>query len=591
MEREHSDEIDAFDLGRYDGASKLMPLADAIRLHVRPGMSVHLCWSEARPNAALMEIARQFGGRAPVFEVSCVGFANSQAVLVGAKLARKLITAYAGESYPAGGVNPMFQKAIDIGDVEIENWSQWTLVQRLMAAALGLPFMPTRSLGGSGIAAEHSGKRYARVEDPFGAGSVGVVAPHSPDIAILQGVAADPSGNVVMSAPYGEGHWGALASRGGVIACVESIIPATEIRRMSALVRVPAHAVVALCHVPFGSHPYGSATPVLNVPAYVEDADFIGRTAKACRNEANFAAWFEEWVSGVPDHQAYLAKLGQPRLNALVAAADPERWRDELASGTHSAVARHTAEEAMIVVSARMIAERVKQAGYKTVLAGVGASNLACWLAEGMVRADGSSMALMSEIGIYGYAPRPGEPFVFSSRNIAAAQMLTEVSMTLGTLVSGGNNSCLGAFGAASIDTAGNVATTYDQDGKFVVGSGGANDIASAARETLVTVKHSPRRLVKKIEYVTSPGDKVRTIVTSRAIMSREGPGQPFVLVGVIPEGDETTEDAVAAARAGCGWKLEVAGNPFREAPPTEAELRRLRLFDPQRVFLGNISS
>jgi len=582
------DRAGGFDLPPDQGRAKTMALADAVRRFVRPGMALHVCWSQARPNAALLELVRQFAGRDPKFTLSCVGFANSQVALVAAGLVARLVTAYAGESYPAGGVNPLFQRAIDSGAVAIENWSQWTIVARLMAGALGLPFLPTRSLAGSDLAREHEGRGFAMVDDPFGGGRTGVIAPLRPDLAIVQGVAADAFGNVIMSPPYGEGQWGALAAREGVIACVERIVPTAEIRRYSSLVRIPGHAVVAVCRAPFGSHPYGSYSGgFAAAPSYVEDAAFIAEVAAASRDPAAFRAWLDEWVLGVADHEAYLARLGTARLDALVAGADPERWRSELAAIDGVDDPGWSPEEAMIVVSARRMAARVREAGHRVVLAGIGASNLAGWLAERKLAAEGIDVALMSEIGIYGYAPRPGEPFVFSTRNIATARLLTDVSVTLGTLVSGADNRCLGALGAALVDRRGNIATTRDNRGRFIVGSGGGNDIASAAREVLVTVKHGSNRLVDTVAHVTSPGDAVRTIVTTRAVLARAAADQEFALVAVIPQPGETLAAAIEQARGGCGWPLAVADDIAAELPPSAEDLAFLRLCDPRRTFLG----
>ena len=565
-----------------------MALGEAVRALVRPGMALHLCWSNARPNAAVLELVRQFAGQDPGFTISSVGFANMQATLVAAGIVRRLITAYAGESYPAGGVNPVFQRAIDTGAVEIENWSQWTFVQRLMAGALGLPFLPTRSLAGSGLAEQNRGAGYAEITDPFGGGSIGAVAPLVPDIAILQGLAADAFGNVVMSPPYGESHWGALAARDGVIACVERILSTDAIRSLGPLVRIPGHAVKAVCLTPFGSHPYGAfSPPQVEVPSYVEDDAFIEAAARACRTPDAIQAWMDEWVFALPDHDAYLAKLGPGRLADLSERAAPQRWRADLAAQAPTDVPGHTDAEAMIVISARRIAARVQDGGFETVLAGIGASNIAAWLAEHMLTRDGTDVALVSEIGIYGYAPRPGEPFVFSNRNIATARQLTDVSVTLGTLVSGAHNRCLGAMGAAIIDRFGHVGSTYDQKGGFIVGSGGANDIASAAAELLITVSHGRRRLVERVDHITSPGTRVRTVVTSRAVLARDEGATSLRLVSIIAADGVATEAAVAAARADCGWDLEVAPDVTREPPPTARELALIRAFDPARVFLG----
>jgi len=45
----------SFDLAPDYGHSKIVSLAAAIRMHVKPRMALHVCWSDARPNAALLE--------------------------------------------------------------------------------------------------------------------------------------------------------------------------------------------------------------------------------------------------------------------------------------------------------------------------------------------------------------------------------------------------------------------------------------------------------------------------------------------------------------------------------------------------------
>jgi hypothetical protein len=43
----------------------------------------------------------------------------------------------------------------------------------------------------------------------------------------------------------------------------------------------------------------------------------------------------------------------------------------------------------------------------------------------------------------------------------------------------------------------------------------------------------------------------------------------------------------VQAARAACGWDLQVAPRLRRFEAPTDEELGLIRLFDPRRYFLG----
>ena len=586
--------IDSFEKPPRTGASKILPLAEAIKRHVRPGMGLHLCWSDARPNAAVLEIVRQFANTRPEFTLSSVGIASTQVALIATGLVERLITAYAGESYPAGAPNPVVQRAIAAGSLVIENWSQWTIVARLMAGALGVPFMPTRSLEGSSMATEHQGVGFAMAPSPFGLHeNVPVVAALSPDLAILQGIAADKWGNVVMAAPYGESHWGALAAREGVIACVETIVSTDELRKYAGLVRIPGHAVTAVCHVPFGSHPYGSFNPGFpGVRAYSEDAGFIADCARACRTDATFQDWLQDWVYGLTSHNAYLAKLGEERLQLLHTAAEPTHWRSRAHAGWLRPPVNDgwTSEEAMIVCSAHRIAARVQAGAHQTVLAGIGASSLAAWLANDILLQAGSDIPLLSEIGIYGYIPQPGEPFVFSKANTGTARMLTDVSATLGTIVSGAQGRCLGAVGAALLGRNGDIGSTYGDDGGFIVGSGGANDIASSAVEILVTVRHDTKRLVERVGYVTSPGHAVRTVVTDRGVLERSSTSEPFRLVSVLSRPGETLHEAVAAAVDGCGWPLDVALDVTVEPDPETDLLDRLRLLDPDRVFLRGVT-
>jgi glutaconate CoA-transferase subunit B len=123
--------------------------------------------------------------------------------------------------------------------------------------------------------------------------------------------------------------------------------------------------------------------------------------------------------------------------------------------------------------------------------------------------------------------------------------------------------------------------------GQFLLGSGGANDIATCADETIVTLPQDPQRLVPHVSYVTAPGDHVRTIVTTEAVLERGDDG--FVLTRYLDPADGTSSDALLrGVRERTGWDLTVARQPVAEPPPTAVELAGLRAFDPQRVFLGS---
>ena len=116
------------------------------------------------------------------------------------------------------------------------------------------------------------------------------------------------------------------------------------------------------------------------------------------------------------------------------------------------------------------------------------------------------------------------------------------------------------------------------------MGSGGANDIATAANEVLVTVKHDAERLVERVTYITCPGTNVSTIVTTEGVLRRIN--NEFVLVGYFEKGPESTDEAVRRIRSITGWDLEALDSPVRIPAPSKADLATIRSFDPRRTFL-----
>ena len=585
------DLVRSFEPAVFEGRSKVSTLTDAVRRYVTPGSTIHLGYSNGRCYAAKIEIVRQFTGTDPQFTLVAPSVANTGVALFHAGLVKKVIAPSLGEIYPSATPNPIIQRAIDSGSLKVENWSLLTYVERLRAGAAGLPFVPTRSLAGTDIASSLDPSLYSTVTDPFGQGTVGVIAPVVPDVSIIQAVAADPHGNVIMAAPYGEALYGAIASRAGVIVCVEKIVDTDVIRAHSTMVRIPSHSVIAVCEVPLGAHPFGLFNPgVPGVSGYGEDREFIAQVFRACRDPETFEVWMREWVTGTADHPAWLEKLGFDRVERLRSFADRSAWRQEASHDwvDQADAASWTPAEAQAVVTARAVHNVLSRGDHAVVLAGVGLSSLASWTAVRAAKKAGHDVELLAEIGMYGYSPLPGDPYVFSNRNIYTAKGLWDVNAVLGTLVSGRNNRCLGVIGANLIDPYGNIGTTYDQDGKFLYGSGGANDICSGADEVVASVRLSPRRCVESLRYVTSPGRVVRTLASDLGVFTREKETDRFALQAVLVPPGRDLPGVVAEIRTRTGWDdLPVRADLEVLETPTAAELQEIRLYDPDRVLLG----
>ncbi len=575
-----------------EGPDKTATLEVAVRRLIEPGQMIYAGAAHGRPNALVRELVRQWWGRRPEWTLALTGIGSPWTALVVGGLVRRLITTFVGEGYPYPVPQALIAKAILDGTISVQNWTMLTMPLRTLAGALGVPFMPTRSLLGSSMEEDNARDGdFLAVDDPFdGGGRVGFVKALVPDVALFHAWAADRAGNVLAAAPLNENFYAAMAARRGAIVTVEKIVSTEFIRRHAGLVRLPGQYVAAVVEAPFGAHPsgmYGMNVPELE--GYAEDPDFIVETRKAFRKRETAEAWIREWMLDVPDQAAYVAKLGYKRLMEAKGRAHTDAWVAELEmlEANLGPDERVNGAERMVVAAARLLSEKIRARGYRTYLAGVGNSNLAAWLSAYQLKALGVDVELMAETGMLGYLPRPAEPFVFSFRNFPSSKMLTDIFHVMGIFMGGRENRCIGSLAAGQVDKHGNINSTIVPGATYITGSGGANDIASAAQEVVVTLAQSRRRFVDKVPYVTAPGRRVSTVVSDLGVYEKAEATGDLALTGVyagVPEAD-----AVRAAREACGWELAVAPVLRRFEPPTLEELRLVRVFDPRRYFLGEV--
>lgn len=549
----------------------------AVAEHVREGDSLHLVVGHTRWSAAAREVVRQWWGRDPHFTLVMLSLSSLGALFFRGGLVDHVITGYSGDTFPNFTPNPWFQRAYRSGAVTVEHWSFLAFVQRLEAAAKGLPAIATRSIEGSSMEANEG---YAKVDSPFG--PVGLLAPLVPDVAILHAPVADEQGNVAIAPPLLEGVWGALAARRGAIVTVEKIVP--SLTGHSDLVRIPAHRVLAVCEAPLGAHPGGLFTGSLPVDGYGEDYDFWVEARAATRSD-DYDDWIRHWILEPETHEAYVQRLGATKVDRLRAKAHPDSWKQDAEEHPPDLGAPVNAWETAAAFGARHLAQRVDVIGAHAVLAGAGVANLAAWLGVDLARAGGSDVQLTAEIGLWGYHPTPADPFVLNHRNFGSATMLGDAAMVLQTIVGGPGTVTIGCLGGAQVDRLGNINSTLVPDGPFLVGSGGGNDVASVAAEVVVVATLTPQRTPAECGYITSPGRAVRALVTDLGLLVKPAPGGELEL-RAVPAGPEPLADRIERARAACGWPLAVA-NDVEELPaPTPEEIAALRRWDPRGWFL-----
>jgi glutaconate CoA-transferase subunit A len=288
-------------------SKKLISLKDAVSEHIPDGSTVFVGgFGQCVPFAAAHEIIRQQRKNL----VLCRSGADILFdLLIAAGCVRKVIFGYIGN--PGVGLAHAFRRAVEAGEIEVEDWTNFAMVLRLHAGALGVPFLPTATLAGGDTPTTSIDIR--SINCPFTGEALTAVPALTPDVAIIHGQLADEDGNVQLSGLSGDTQDGALASK-TIIATAERIVSRKKISLHPDRTIVPGFRVAAVCHVPWGAY-----------PAYVEG--FYGRDDetyfewdKLARDASKLNEWIDAEIRNVSGFDEYLKRLTPGRLDALAKA-------------------------------------------------------------------------------------------------------------------------------------------------------------------------------------------------------------------------------------------------------------------------------
>jgi glutaconate CoA-transferase subunit B len=117
-------------------------------------------------------------------------------------------------------------------------------------------------------------------------------------------------------------------------------------------------------------------------------------------------------------------------------------------------------------------------------------------------------------------------------------------------------------------------------------GAGGAPEIATAARETAIILKHSKRAFVEKLDFITTSGHFATPARTTPPGRSGRGPTTVITDLGILVSDFAAGQLVLTAlhpgvtveqVRAATGWDLKVARALETTPHPTPAELSALR--------------
>ena len=191
--------------------------------------------------------------------------------------------------------------------VEVRDHSNFTIAQARLAGAVGAPYLPTRTLLGSDI--PRANTTFREATDPFSGDRILLVPAIVPDVTVIAVQRADEDGNAHLWGPWGVSQEAALAAKSVIVIADELVDRATIASDPNRTV-VPGTKVTAVVHEPGACHP----SPLQG--RYRRDHEFFHEYHRATRSVEGFETWIGEWVMGVADRSAYLAKLG-PRWTEL----------------------------------------------------------------------------------------------------------------------------------------------------------------------------------------------------------------------------------------------------------------------------------
>ncbi|MGB3974250.1 MAG: CoA-transferase [Peptococcia bacterium] len=253
----------------------------------------------------------------------------------------------------------------------------------------------------------------------------------------------------------------------------------------------------------------------------------------------------------------------------------------------------YTLPELLIAVTAREIKDG------ETVFAGVGQPTLGAMVAK-MTHAPNAILAM--ESGSVG--PQANRIILGIGDNscIENAIMATSLWRLFADQQKGFLD--VGIIGGAQVDKFGNLNSTcifgdgdYYKPAARLPGSGGANDIASSAGRTVISIPLQKRRFLERVDYITSPGYLDGYDAREKAGLPGGGPDAIITNKCIFRFDPESKEAYLYSLHPGVtveevknevSWDLKIPDKVLDTPPPTVEEVELIRMLDANKVYTGD---
>jgi glutaconate CoA-transferase, subunit A len=294
---------------------KLMSLKEAVQRFVRNGSQIAIggFTISRNPMAITYEIVRQ---GLKDLHIVCHSQGQSFDILIGAGCVRRVELAY-GANGRFASTCIRFRKAVERGEIEVEDYSNNQMSLRFLAGSLSIPFIPSKSgfetdiLLKQGFSAEIrkerkvARKKFEIIPNPFdGDGERVVLLPAlQPDVALVHAQYVGDDGTVRIKGLTFADVEQAKAADAVIVTC-EEIVSRSFIRLDPDQNTLPPFLIDAIVRVPYGAHPTACRL------FYDYDPKHLNMYKDMATDDVTFRKYLDEWVYGVSSHDEYLDKIG-----------------------------------------------------------------------------------------------------------------------------------------------------------------------------------------------------------------------------------------------------------------------------------------
>ena len=182
-------------------------------------------------------------------------------LLFASGVSRHIVTSWFSQGI-VWGVSRIMRLYTEEKRARFEEWSHMAVGLRFRAGAMGVPFLPMRSMIGSDLTGQLP--EVKQIDCPFTGEKLVLVPALNPDLALIHVQRCDPYGNAQIDGlSFMDLDLALAANR--VILTTERIVSNDQIRRAPDHTKIPFLAVEAVVEVPFGSAPhecYGHYEPL-----------------------------------------------------------------------------------------------------------------------------------------------------------------------------------------------------------------------------------------------------------------------------------------------------------------------------------------